>query len=188
MSDNFHFDLTGVDHNLAMQVAFSHNRAATHWFETPALPRPINGANKAHSFIWDKYKEAYPKASHESWPQNVPPRFVLCWTKPSDKTVQPAGISRGWSMGWTSVERNRPDLIGRAIDIEVNAFPGKGIGHEAVWPFIEAWLKEADYGSQPDTDGHNSKGWRIFNEGWGHVCGMWQAFVAIEPEWLTYGK
>jgi hypothetical protein len=54
--------------------------------------------------------------------------------------------------------------------------------------FTVAWLSEVDYGKQPDHDGDNGKGWRVFNEAWGHVGGYWQAFVAIQPQWAMYGK
>lgn len=56
-------------------------------------------------------------------------------------------------------------------------------------PIVKAWLDlEASYGHQPDHDGDNGKGWRVYNEQWGHVAGAYQAFVAIEPVWLMYGK
>lgn len=58
----------------------------------------------------------------------------------------------------------------------------------AVKPFIEAWLKAADYGPQPDQDGSNGKGWRVYNETWTHVADSHYAFVAIEPVWIMYGK
>lgn len=59
---------------------------------------------------------------------------------------------------------------------------------EAAAPFIRAWLDVVDYGRQPDHDGDNAKGWRVYNESWGHVAGRFQAFVAIEPAWFMYGK
>ena len=54
--------------------------------------------------------------------------------------------------------------------------------------FAIGWLRHADYGDEPDHDGSNGKGWRIYNEAWGHVDGDWSAFVAIEPAWAMYGK
>jgi len=69
----------------------------------------------------------------------------------------------------------------------VNYFPAP-IEVEQAEGMIKAWLKEQDYGSQPDHDGDNGKGFRIYNEAWGHVAGRWEAFVAIEPVWLLYGK
>src|ERR1700761_4976024 len=35
--------------------------------------------------------------------------------------------------------------------------------------FARRWLAETDYGEQPDHDGDNGKGWKLYNEGWGHV-------------------
>lgn len=54
--------------------------------------------------------------------------------------------------------------------------------------FVWNWLKTADYGGQPDHDGDNGKGWRIYNESWGHVNSEWAAICAIQPEWAMYGK
>lgn len=54
--------------------------------------------------------------------------------------------------------------------------------------FIERWLAEKDYGQEPDHDGDNGKGWRIYNEAWGHVKNRHEAFLAVEPAWAMYGK
>lgn len=54
--------------------------------------------------------------------------------------------------------------------------------------FVLGWLKRADYGHQPDHDGDNEKGWRAFNEDWGHVAGHHYAIIAIQPAWAMYGK
>lgn len=54
--------------------------------------------------------------------------------------------------------------------------------------FVWNWLKTADYGDQPDHDGSNGRGWRIFNEAWGHVKDEWAAICAIQPAWAMYGK
>ena len=59
---------------------------------------------------------------------------------------------------------------------------------EDLTSFIHAWLETADYGPEPDCDGFVRKGWRVYNESWGHVGNEWQAFVAIEPTWLAYSK
>lgn len=50
------------------------------------------------------------------------------------------------------------------------------------------WLREQDYGPEPDHDGSNVRGWRVYNEDWGHVADDWAAFVAIHPEWAMLGK
>jgi hypothetical protein len=53
---------------------------------------------------------------------------------------------------------------------------------------LVGWLAQVDYGRQPDHDGDNGKGWRLFTEKWGHVDGEWQAYAAVEPVWAMYGK
>lgn len=47
---------------------------------------------------------------------------------------------------------------------------------------IEGW------DSNHDHDGHNSKGWRVYCEDWGHVDGMWQAICAVKPAYMWHGK
>lgn len=54
--------------------------------------------------------------------------------------------------------------------------------------FAHGWLEHADYGREPDHDGDNGKGWRLYTEDWGHVGGEWQAFAAVQPAWAMYGK
>lgn len=49
-------------------------------------------------------------------------------------------------------------------------------------------IAHADYGRQPDHDGDNEKGWRLYNETWGMVGGDHSAFAAVEPAWAMYGK
>ena len=51
------------------------------------------------------------------------------------------------------------------------------------------WIeKTATFGEQDDMDGTIKKGWRVFNESWGHVHGHYSAMFAITPEWSYYGK
>ena len=58
-----------------------------------------------------------------------------------------------------------------------------------VEPLVSQWLAKADYGSQPDHDGDNEKGWRVSCDDWGHVKPFgWPSFVRIEPAWAMYGK
>ena len=54
--------------------------------------------------------------------------------------------------------------------------------------FASGWLKYADYGDEPDHDGDNDKGWRLYCEDWGHIDRDHCAFAAIEPAWAMYGK
>lgn len=62
------------------------------------------------------------------------------------------------------------------------------MGVDGAVDFVWNWLKTADYQEEPDHDGDNGRGWRIFNEDWGHVKGEWAATIAIQPCWAMYGK
>jgi hypothetical protein len=58
------------------------------------------------------------------------------------------------------------------------------------------WLKSEEAKSMPmdgwdadkDHDGHNSLGWRVYCEDWGHVGSSPYAIVAVKPAYLWYGK
>ncbi len=54
--------------------------------------------------------------------------------------------------------------------------------------FAVGWLEHADYGREPDHEGSNSKGFRIYCEGWCMVGSDFAAFAAIEPAWAMHGK
>lgn len=55
--------------------------------------------------------------------------------------------------------------------------------------FAWGWLQQADFGEEPDHDGSNGKGFRVYNEDWGFIQeGSHGSFVAIEPAWAMYGK
>ena len=54
--------------------------------------------------------------------------------------------------------------------------------------FVEKWLEQVEYPSEPDHDGSNGKGWRLYNEASGRVDGDHSAVLAVSPEWATYGK
>lgn len=62
----------------------------------------------------------------------------------------------------------------------------------ALKEIVTAWLEQQDYektlGPRPHTDGSVGKGWRVFNEQWGHVFGDHCAVMGIRPAWIVYGK
>ena len=72
---------------------------------------------------------------------------------------------------------------------ESTALPAK-LDCKAIMAIVQQWLEtEAEYPRQPDHDGDNKRGFRIYNEAWGHIEPFgWQAFMAIEPMWTMYGK
>lgn len=53
---------------------------------------------------------------------------------------------------------------------------------------VMAWLESADYGAEPDHDGSNEKGWRVYNDGWAQVAQRWEAKLAVQPKWMMAGK
>ncbi len=54
--------------------------------------------------------------------------------------------------------------------------------------FAYGWIENYNLGNQPDHDGDNGRGWRVYTESWGKVNGEWQCFVAIQAVWAMYGK
>ena len=55
--------------------------------------------------------------------------------------------------------------------------------------FLWDLLKSIEFSEkQPDHDGDNEKGFRIYNESWSRVDGNFYAFMAVRPEWQMYGK
>ncbi len=54
--------------------------------------------------------------------------------------------------------------------------------------FAHRWLAEAEYGPEMDHDGHNTKGFRIYNNAWSRVEGYSGSIVAVKPEWAWHGK
>ena len=53
---------------------------------------------------------------------------------------------------------------------------------------VKSWLDAVNRGKRPDHDGDTGKGFRLYNEDWGHVDSRYQAFLAISPAWAMYGK
>lgn len=124
VSDNFHFDLTGVGLDRALDIAFTGHSKCIGWSE-----------------------------GEVSDGGRVRKRLILHWTENVSATPLPAPM--------TATE---------------------------VLPFVQAWLNAVPRGPEPDHDGDNGQGCRVYNEDWGHVGSDYTAFVAIEPRWLMYGK
>jgi hypothetical protein len=59
---------------------------------------------------------------------------------------------------------------------------------EDVHGFVRGWLRTVDRGTQPDHDGDNGHGFRVFTEDWGHVFDHQYAICGIQPVWAMYGK
>lgn len=74
-------------------------------------------------------------------------------------------------------------------------FPTK-MDASTILEFIWTWLNSDEakeitcVGDDADHnhDGHNSLGWRVFCEGWGHVDGKHGTIVAVKPAYMWHGK
>jgi hypothetical protein len=96
--------------------------------------------------------------------------------------------ANGWCVDYDG-EDNGPRLVlASQVDERFTQFLTAQDAEHAVG-VVTAWLEEVDYGEEPDHDGSNGKGWRVYCDQWGHV-GEYRdrAFVAIEPRWAMYGK
>lgn len=54
----------------------------------------------------------------------------------------------------------------------------------------DTWKNTKFEGFEIDAshDGHNTRGWRVYCEEWGHIEGVHYAFLAIKPMYLWHGK
>lgn len=64
---------------------------------------------------------------------------------------------------------------------------------EAVWTWLQAedtWEKSnfEDWDVDCDHDGHNSRGFRIYCDDWGHIGPYTNAICAIKPAYMWHGK
>ena len=76
-------------------------------------------------------------------------------------------------------------------------FPGNvEFTAEEVFPMVTKWLKTVNleevemegWDRDCDHDGHNSRGWRVYAEDWGHVDKSWAGICAIKPAFMWHGK
>lgn len=58
----------------------------------------------------------------------------------------------------------------------------------AIADIVIAWLKTVKRHPQPDHDGSNGHGWRLYNEDWARVDDDSSALFAVHFEWAWYGK
>jgi hypothetical protein len=71
-----------------------------------------------------------------------------------------------------------------------------GMTAAEVLPMVLSWLKSdgakavesTGWDADMDHDGHNSLGWRVFCEDWGHVGGSSSAICAVKPAYMWHGK
>lgn len=88
--------------------------------------------------------------------------------------------------GWAVVDGSLVFYWG-SVEPPIAPFPVR-VNSDAAAGIAKSWLAEQDYGKGPDTDGSTTKGFRVYNEAWGHAGGSYQGFVAVKPAWIVYGK
>jgi hypothetical protein len=89
-------------------------------------------------------------------------RLILFKTKPDDVD-----------------EREGPVEVYRAFDF------GFDIRAEGAAEIARRFLLKADYPQIAPVSGSSVRGWRLYNEAWGHVDHDWRAFAAIAPTWIA---
>lgn len=110
---------------------------------------------------------------------NAPGGKISHWAVAKD----PAPEANAWTQ----------DAIGKTLILlwheerESQPFPAE-LDLELATSFVDAWLKQQDYGQSPDHDGSNGQGWRVFCDHWGHVLDHHYAICGIQPQWAMYGK
>lgn len=62
------------------------------------------------------------------------------------------------------------------------------LGCDEAITFITGWLRQAEFGPEPDHDGDNERGWHAFTDMWGHVVGHHYGIVGVQPAWSMHGK
>lgn len=85
-----------------------------------------------------------------------------------------------------------------STDKGAQKFPAsdRGLTAAQVQPMVIEWLKSEEaatiklegWDCNMDHDGHNTMGWRVFVEDWGHVGHWHSAICAITPAYMWHGK
>lgn len=100
---------------------------------------------------------------------------------------------KGLILFWHNDSTRNSDLLEYDETERLVIFPFKA-KFSLVTEFVKNWLDAQDYDkwgklADPcDHDGHNGKGFRVYNEAWGRVSPYTYSFLAIMPKWAWYGK
>lgn len=93
--------------------------------------------------------------------------------------VQPEGIGRLVFYWWIPAGNKLIQSLPFTLDAQ------------SMTDFTRRWLAEVEYPEEPDHDGSNSRGFRVYNNEWGHVQGAPEkeySMCAVAPEWAWHGK
>jgi len=113
---------------------------------------------------------------------NAPGRKTSHWMElevsAKSEWLNAGGRRKALVLLWSEERRDGADLWRFPVPLDADG------AAEMVW----RWLEEADRGSEPDHDGDNGKGFRVYCDFWGHFEGLHYAIAGIVPAWAMYGK
>lgn len=97
--------------------------------------------------------------------------------------------------GWFETKENGLVLCWSSSSKNINPIPGKMTAKDCI-PFVKSWLDSefsaevnlSDWCGNCDHDGHNSIGWQVYCEDWGHVANEFSAICGIKPAYMWHGK
>lgn len=97
--------------------------------------------------------------------------------------------------GWLATKQGL--VLAWYVDGKTTPLPTTaGMTAAEVLPLVLSWLKSDEakavetsgWDADMNHDGHNSLGWRVFCEDWGHVGGSSSAICAVKPAYMWHGK
>jgi hypothetical protein len=97
------------------------------------------------------------------------------------------GMILYWSKPTNSVFNAQPLPYAMNVDQVINFVWG---WLESLWENYDEYKKfiMPDGGENVDHDGHNEKGFQVYNSNWGNIGNDWYSFVAISPAYIWIGK
>lgn len=162
--DNFTIDITAEGEaslKSALEIAFAHNspgKKTTHY-------KVLNLAETARYYVSEPT---------EKRAANVEKPVPLCVHHYNDTQEHPNG-TQTLILLWAA----EPDASKLPYTMSV----------AQAFELVKGWLSEAGVpGPEPDHDGDNGAGWRIFTGPWGKVAGSSYGIIGIQPAWAMYGK
>lgn len=145
-----------------------------------------------HIDITSEGKEALDTALKLAMRYTSATHFAVREAQAGERHEAPEGFKYPHMLDWKYGKAPKPFRLvlywsgsENTSDVQPLLFP---LTKDNITDFVWSWLSAQDYGREPNHDGHNGKGWRVYCEGWGHVDNHWSAFVAISPTWAMYGK
>lgn len=94
-----------------------------------------------------------------------------------------------FSVGYADDNGKRLIFFRYGGDDRMTPFPAPLTMRECAMAAMK-WLEfKANYGREPDHDGANRAGWRVYNDAWARIEGYdHHTFMAVSPCWMMYGK